>query len=245
MDKIEQIYIINLKHRTDRLEHILEELEKVEIDKNKIQIVEAIYEPELGALGCAKSHIIALEKFMSSNYKNCLILEDDFTFIKEREYIDQKINYIMDNLNWDVILLAGYILKVKEDIKNNIAKVIDVQTTSGYIINKNFASSLLNNYNESVLELQNIHNKVLENNFKYEVEIHKYTYYKCAKFQKEILKIPKLSISDFKDDLHLYCLDMNWKKIQPNNNWYILYPPVGIQYSNYSDINNLVVDYKC
>ena len=50
MERIEQIYIINLKHRTDRLEHILEELEKVEIDKNKIQIVEAIYEPELGAL---------------------------------------------------------------------------------------------------------------------------------------------------------------------------------------------------
>ena len=116
MDKIEQIYIINLKHRTDRLEHILKELEKVEIDKNKIQIVEAIYEPELGALWCAKSHLLTVQKFISSNYKNCLVLEDDFTFTKEREYIDKKLNDIMDNLDWDIIMLSGGIV---ETIDNN------------------------------------------------------------------------------------------------------------------------------
>ena len=37
----------------------------------------------------------------------------------------------------------------------------------------------------------------------------------------------------------------SWFDIIIVNDWYILYPPVGIQYSNYSDINNLVVDYKC
>jgi glycosyl transferase family 25 len=245
MDRIEKIYIINLKHRTDRLQHILEELERINIHKDKVEIIEAVYEPKFGALGCSKSHLLTLEKFISSNYKNCLILEDDFTFTKDRKYIDEKLNYVMDNLNWDVILLAGNILKIEEDIKNNIAKIIDVQTASGYIINKNFAPFLLNNYNESVFQLQNIYNKVLENNKLYDEEIHKYTYYRCLKLQKDILKIPKLSINDFKDNLNLYCLDMNWKKIQPNNNWFILYPPVGIQYSNFSDINKNNVDYKC
>ena len=245
MDRIEKIYIINLKHRTDRLEHILKELEKVNIDKGKVQIIEAIYEPKFGALGCSKSHVLTVKKFISSNYKNCLILEDDFTFTKEKEYIDKKLNYIMDNLEWDVILLAGNILEVKEDTNNNIAKIIKVQTTSGYILNKNFASTLLNNYNDSVFELQNVYNKILENNFKYEEEIHKYTYYRCNKFKQEILKVPKLSINDFKDVLHNFCLDMNWKKIQEYNNWYILYPPVGKQYSNFSDISNNYANHNC
>ena len=90
MDRIDKIYIINLKHRTDRLEHIIGELNKVNVDKNKVEIIEAVYEPELGALGCAKSHIIALEKFIFSKNKNCLIFEYDFSFLKDRNYIENK-----------------------------------------------------------------------------------------------------------------------------------------------------------
>ena len=59
---------------------------------------------------------MTVQKFISSNYKNCLVLEDDFTFTKEREYIDKKLNDIMDNLDWDIIMLSGGIV---ETIDNN------------------------------------------------------------------------------------------------------------------------------
>jgi GR25 family glycosyltransferase involved in LPS biosynthesis len=246
MEKIEQIYIINLKHRTDRLEHILKELEKVNIDKNKVQIIEAIYEPELGALGCAKSHIIALEKFMYSNYKNCLVFEDDFTFTKDRQYIDNKLNLLIEE-KWDIIMFAGNIIDIKETNKNYFSKVIEVWTTSGYLVNKHYANVLIDNFKESKNELQNIFNNIKEEDKKFELEnieyknqLEKLRYYKI---KSQTIKPPvKLN---FDKEISKYNIDQNWKNLQKIHNWYIFNPTVGIQYANYSDISKLDVSYNC
>ena len=218
MDKIEQIYIINLKHRTDRLQHILKELEKVEIDKNKIQIVEAIYEPELGALWCAKSHLLTVQKFISSNYKNCLVLEDDFTFTKEREYIDKKLNDIMDNLDWDIIMLSGGIVETIDNNNYGFLKAKKIHTTSGYLINKDFSKILLENFKESVMGLQNFFNKftlILDEYkkklIKIEEEQTKLRYYKIKKeVNFEIPIKPKINDIPEYDE---YVLDNLWTKI--------------------------------
>jgi len=42
-----------------------------------------------------------------------------------------------------------------------------------------------------------------------------------------------------------YALDQYWKRLQPENNWYLLYPPLGYQYSNFSNITKKVEDYNC
>ena len=42
----------------------------------------------------------------------------------------------------------------------------------------------------------------------------------------------------------LYCHDQYWKRLQPQNNWYMMYPPIGYQYANYSDINQKFEDYS-
>lgn len=39
-------------------------------------------------------------------------------------------------------------------------------------------------------------------------------------------------------------LDMYWKQLQPNANWYVLYPKIGSQRPGYSDIENRCVEYK-
>ena len=43
----------------------------------------------------------------------------------------------------------------------------------------------------------------------------------------------------------IYSLDIYWKKLQPNNNWYCLQPRIGKQISGYSDIDNKYRNYKC
>jgi GR25 family glycosyltransferase involved in LPS biosynthesis len=43
----------------------------------------------------------------------------------------------------------------------------------------------------------------------------------------------------------LYCHDQYWKRLQPIRNWYMLYPPLGYQYANFSDINKAFADYGC
>ena len=250
MDRIDKIYIINLKYRTDRLEHIIGELNKVNVDKNKVEIIEAVYEPELGALGCAKSHIIALEKFIFSKNKNCLILEDDFSFVKDRKYIDNKLNSIINN-DWDVIMFSGNIRKI-DQINESFAKVIEIWTTSGYLVNQNYASKILDNFKESREELQSIYNKVKENNKKFETEnieyqnhIQKLLYYKLNSQIKNYPKPTKLMFENFSEEISKYNIDQHWKNLQKKDNWFIFYPTVGEQYANYSDISKINVKYNC
>jgi glycosyl transferase, family 25 len=47
------------------------------------------------------------------------------------------------------------------------------------------------------------------------------------------------------DNRGMYSLDMAWKHLQPNNNWYAFVKRVGVQRMGFSDIRNEVVDYKC
>ena len=42
-----------------------------------------------------------------------------------------------------------------------------------------------------------------------------------------------------------WCHDQYWKYLMPLGKWYTLKDRIGYQYSNYSDIENMVTDYKC
>ena len=66
MNHFDIIYVINLKHRTDRLESIMKELSTMGVDEKKIVRINAIYNKEFGALGCAQSHRLALSYFMEN-----------------------------------------------------------------------------------------------------------------------------------------------------------------------------------
>jgi len=44
---------------------------------------------------------------------------------------------------------------------------------------------------------------------------------------------------------HENCLDQYWKNIQPHYNWYLIYPTLGYQYGNYSDIEEGFANYGC
>ncbi len=80
MEQIDVIFYINLEQRTDRKEHFLQEMKKFCVDESKIVRIDAVYNA-IGALGCTKSHIKALEQFMENPaWKTCIVFEDDFTF---------------------------------------------------------------------------------------------------------------------------------------------------------------------
>jgi GR25 family glycosyltransferase involved in LPS biosynthesis len=107
LNNFDIVYYINLKHRKDRFEHINKELEKTNIDKNKINRIDGIYYKTFGILGCAKSHILALESFIKSGKKNCIIFEDDFEFTQEQDVINSLINDVFNNLKFDVLMLSA------------------------------------------------------------------------------------------------------------------------------------------
>jgi GR25 family glycosyltransferase involved in LPS biosynthesis len=45
--------------------------------------------------------------------------------------------------------------------------------------------------------------------------------------------------------VHHICFDIYWQIIQAQSNWYCLFPALGYQYANYSNIENIHTDYKC
>jgi GR25 family glycosyltransferase involved in LPS biosynthesis len=146
------IYYINLNHRTDRLHHITNEIKKTNIDESKVHRIEGICVPDFGALGCSNSHCIALEKFINSPETNqtCVILEDDFEFTQPQGIVNDLIDNVFnsDVKDFDVLMLSSNTLQELNTGFNFVTKIIEAQTTSGYVVSRKFAPILLNNYKE-------------------------------------------------------------------------------------------------
>jgi GR25 family glycosyltransferase involved in LPS biosynthesis len=149
---IDAILYINLEHRTDRNEHILNEIKKIDPTLSKTHRIDAISNAD-GGLGCSLSHIKALELCKESSWNNVVILEDDFTFLSnDSNEIHKSINHLFTHIpNYDMFLLSTglYDFKYIDTLYPLIRKVLSSQTASGYIVNRNYLDKLLANFVES------------------------------------------------------------------------------------------------
>lgn len=154
MNHFDVIYYINLDERTDRKELLIEELLKYGVNPEKIIRIPAI-KHKIPYVGCSKSHQKALEEFEKSTHNNCLILEDDFTF-KESEAITKFTldKFFQNNIAWDVLMLSAFDRQVKISTITGLYKAIEVQTASGYAVNKSFLPILKANVDEGVQLLE-------------------------------------------------------------------------------------------
>ena len=136
------LYYINLKSRKDRKKHIDEQLEKINYPLDKIERINAV-KKEDGLLGCIQSHIEALKKGLESKDKFIIIIEDDLTWKFDKEKTNDILNKCLNtDTEWNVILLA---VNGNTEYHNEyLNKVINSQTTSGYIIKKEYIPILLN-----------------------------------------------------------------------------------------------------
>jgi hypothetical protein len=156
LEHIDAILYINLEHRTDRNEHILNEIHKICKDDSKIHRIDAI-KKDNGALGAGLSHIKAMEYTLLHNEWNIvLILEDDFTFkSNDSASIVKDINFLLNNSpNIDVGLLSHNLLQSYNTLNGMIKKVLYSQTASSYIIKKSYIHILLNNMKEAMMDME-------------------------------------------------------------------------------------------
>lgn len=161
--RFDSIYFINLKHREDRLSHIVNEIHNIGADWVKVQRIEAVYNKYFGILGCGKSHILALETFIKSGVgSNCLILEDDFKFTQDKYKTNEIIERFFEEKgnDFDVFMLScNTILDEKvKDINNDteLYRILEGQTLSGYCVSRKYASTLLENFKEGVSMLEKL-----------------------------------------------------------------------------------------
>jgi glycosyl transferase, family 25 len=200
INSFDNVFYINLKHRTDRKKQITNELDKMKINKNKIIRINAVRNKLNGHIGCCKSHIKTLNKAKKMNLKNIIVFEDDFVFTIPKKDVDNKINYFLKKYkDWDIIqLTAGY--KNLENIDDtNIKKVNSATTSSCYIIKDKFYNILLNDLNESLNKMENEMKNYLKNN------------------------------PNKKKTETSYALDQHWSPLQKKSKWYIFDPYLGKQ----------------
>jgi len=155
---IDAILYINLDHRSDRKEHVLQEIRKIDPTLSKTHRIKAEYVPEHGALGCTKSHIKAFHLFTEHpEWKNCLILEDDFTFVSHLEEVNQQIVDLFQGCPaYDVLMLAHglYSFSTEPTSSPLVQRILCAQTASGYILHRDYLPVLLHNFQESCQNLE-------------------------------------------------------------------------------------------
>jgi|DEB0MinimDraft_10_1074344.scaffolds.fasta_scaffold96688_2 hypothetical protein len=140
---------INLEKRTDRKIHIENQLK----DFKNVKRIEAIETPENGYLGCALSHIKALEYAKQMGWDEVIIFEDDF------EWVDKGIEKLVyPEIDFDVCMISGKINK-KEFMSWNYNKVLDGRHTDCYLVKKHFYDKLIDNFRQGYEKLKknNVH----------------------------------------------------------------------------------------
>lgn len=142
INDIKHAYYINLEHRTDRKEHIEDQLSKVGINASRFNAIKM----QNGAVGCSMSHLKILQDAYANKYEHILIMEDDITFLDPDLFKNQfnKFLHIHGN-NWDVILLAGNNMPPYTPIDDTCIKVSRCQTTTGYLVNGHYIRKLMDN----------------------------------------------------------------------------------------------------
>ena len=144
-----KIYYINLESRTDRKEHVEKELQKLGINSNNINRFNAI-KMENGALGCSMSHLKCLQIAKEKDYEYIFICEDDILFLNPELFLMQLQKFLSTGRSWDVILVAGNNMIPFETIDNTCIKVSNCQTTTGYIVKREYYDKLISNYKEGI-----------------------------------------------------------------------------------------------
>ena len=176
MENINQIYIINLKHRTDRWDKCIEQLNKYNItryirfdaikpDLNEINPIQYSKNNLLvntnyiiGSLGCKLSHLNIIKHAKKNNFKQILILEDDFlltdNFIHKFDSIIEKIN--KKNIIIDMLYLGFSVVRTdpyNDTEITNLKKLKNCHTTHAYILNESFYDTVINEVDTCYCEI--------------------------------------------------------------------------------------------
>lgn len=155
------IYVVNLKHRTDRWEHISGVLDALNIDYVRW---EASYGKDvsttphevrsiskLGAVGCRDSHIRIAKDAVSKGLKSYLVFEDDAVFTGERHrdfFTACALWKCVQPPDWDLFYLGGNKLR-SESFLQGVELAADIFCTHAYMASDRMAKKIIQNAADS------------------------------------------------------------------------------------------------
>jgi len=159
MNLLSHVLYINLEYRKDRLKHIKSEFKKLEINPDCYERFPAI-KTASGAIGCTLSHIRCIELAKERGYPHVFICEDDITFTNTPLFKENLAKFAKSNFHWDVIVVAGNNCPPFEQCTlpdgataDFCVKIMNCQTTTGYIVDQHYYDILLQNFKEGLEKL--------------------------------------------------------------------------------------------
>lgn len=157
LNSFSAILYINLSHREQRNQEMIEELNRLKIDNSKITRIEGTYLPLNGIKGCALSHIRALDFAIENNLENVLILEDDCKFSDDVGEINSYIDLFFKEFtnDWDVLLLGGKILYCEEINHPFFKRVLFSCAAHSYAVNKKHFKPLRSIFQQAYNQMEN------------------------------------------------------------------------------------------
>lgn len=154
-------YYINLEDRKDRLDAFQQE-QQANPWLSQIRRFEAIREEDNGHLGCAKSHVRVLEMLLDEEHPDDQLLgvfEDDLQIINNQTASEffQAIARLPEG--WEVLVVTPMwpVMEIGTPphyTKEGFVRVVEAQTTTGYILRKATIPILLGCFRNSVKRLQ-------------------------------------------------------------------------------------------
>lgn len=213
-DILQHVLYINLARRVDRLKEIQSVLNELHIE-HLAQRIEGVDYSAYPELGCALSHVKALDVAIEHAWDSVLILEDDFCLAPDQTFesffsaLVVVAQYFQDSdTHWDVLLLAGNNYKPFFQVENcdRLVQVHNCQTTAAFWVRKHYVSTLRECFAaaaermEADLRLRNPHR--LTNG-----------------------------------------IDFAWKRLQRRDAWFLVVPVLGTQRPSHSDIERKAVNY--
>ena len=203
-DTIDRVIYINLNKRKDRRVRMARQLKKLGIPAEKIIRLEAVAHTP-GYIGCARSHVLALEIAQENNWKNVLILEDDIEFHHDEASVIRLNKYFaaLNSISWDVAFLAAnYFSVLPLSSVDYIVRAQKAWCGCAYLVNRHYYDKLLANYRQSV-----------------------------AMLMQGGMKIH-------------FALDVHWHELMKVDCWLGVFPNLGYQIADKSDIEGMCVDYR-
>ena len=138
---IKNVLYINLEARTDRKEQVEQQLNTIGLKGERFNAIRLTN----GAIGCSMSHLKCLEIAKERGWDHVLIVEDDIQFLDPSLFVKQFNSFLNNAREYDVVLLAGNNVPPYQTIDDTCVKVSSCQTTTGYMVQRHYFDTLINN----------------------------------------------------------------------------------------------------
>ena len=144
--KIQHVHYINLEGRTDRKTHVEQQMKLVGLEAIRFNAIQH----EVGAIGCAMSHLELLRMAKQNKFDHILIVEDDIEFISPSVFQNSLSRFLSSGHTYDVLMLAGNNMGEYKMVDITCVQIRRCFTTTGYIVRHHYYDRLIENIEKGI-----------------------------------------------------------------------------------------------